>query len=217
MRSCVIALVAGIALAGSVSAQTIKGEYLEARNADIWTGPCFANGEMGIVGNKATMAWKVTEGIYNDVRLDGLSVVAVVIGDRTFGLSEKVTTRTVFIVDEKATGTQESALIALASKLAGDTIQQVVGVERAKIQMETGLCEKLGCAKLSAGNSKIETRCLCKSDTICGHEDMFYPPLSKVDGAFAAYTLKNQYTGSAFGETFKDSNARSAVIANFVL
>ena len=37
----------------------ISGEYLEARSCDVWTGPCFANGEIGLSGKEAVLAWKV--------------------------------------------------------------------------------------------------------------------------------------------------------------
>src|SRR5436189_259704 len=33
------------------SAQQIRGDYLETRSADVYTGQCFANGEVNLVGN----------------------------------------------------------------------------------------------------------------------------------------------------------------------
>lgn len=216
MRSMLAVAVAGL-LAAAASAETIKGEYLEARNADVWTGPCFANAEIGIVGNKAVLAWKVTEGIYQDVRLDGLGVAAVVIGDRTFGIGEAVRTRTVFLVDEKASDTQRRALVAMASELAGETIQDVVGVRAVPFAMETAYCNGAGCARLEAGQARIHTRCMSHKDCICGHEEIAYPVLSRTTGEYAAYTLQNEYSGRDLGETFRDSNARSAIIANFGL
>lgn len=209
----VAALVA--AMASVVSAESIKGEYLEARNADVWTGPCFANGEMNIVGNKAIMAWKVTAGSREGVSLDGLGVAAVVIADRTLGIHENAKTKALLLVDERATSKQRAALVALASELAGKTIQKVVGVESVKFAMETNACSGLGCASLQAGKAKVQTRCLCKEDSICGHEDLYYPTLAKVAAPRAAYALANEYTGKVFGETFRDNNARSAVIGTF--
>jgi hypothetical protein len=41
--------------------------------------------------------------------------------------------------------------------------------------------------------------------------------LSKVEAPYAAYSLVNQYQGKEFGETFRDSNARSAIIGKFAL
>ena len=47
---------------GVAGAAGIRGEYIEARTADVFTGPCFSNAEVFIYGNQAVMAWKVTEG-----------------------------------------------------------------------------------------------------------------------------------------------------------
>jgi hypothetical protein len=211
---------AALLLATSVPAiaaehATISGEYLEARNADVWTGPCFANGEIDIVGNKAILAWKVSEGIFNDVRLDGLGVAAVVIGDGTFGIGKEVRTRAVLLVDDRANETEEAALVSLACELAQGTIQQVLEVRKVPFEMSTAVCDGLGCARLKAGEAEVRTRCMCATDTICGHEDLYYPALATVKDPYAAYSLVNQYQGSEFGEAFRDSNARSAIIGKF--
>lgn len=217
MNKSIFTVVAALALAGMAYAEGIKGEYLEARNADVWTGPCFANAEIGIVGNKAIMAYKVTEGTFNNVRLDGLTVVAVVVGDQTLGIRASVKSKAALLVDSKADPKQQTALVALAKTLGKETIQEVVSVRSVAIKMETNLCEKLGCAKLEAGEAQIKTRCMCQRDSICGHEKLFYPALSAVQDPYAAYSLTNEYKGDAFGETFADHNARSAMIARFAL
>ena len=51
-----------LSLSGASRAADIRGDYVEARTADIYTGPCFSNAEVFIVGNHAVMAWKVTRG-----------------------------------------------------------------------------------------------------------------------------------------------------------
>ena len=48
-----LALMVLWAIPGSAA---IKGDYIEARSADVYTGPCFANGEVGLVGNEAILA-----------------------------------------------------------------------------------------------------------------------------------------------------------------
>ena len=40
----------------------VVGQYLEARTCDVWTGPCFANGEINLRGEHAVMAWAVQRG-----------------------------------------------------------------------------------------------------------------------------------------------------------
>src|SRR5207247_7275652 len=63
----------------------IYGDYVETRSADVYTGPCFANAESGLVGDQATLAWRIRNGEWNGVSLDNLSVVAVTRTSATLG------------------------------------------------------------------------------------------------------------------------------------
>ena len=102
-----------------VAAAGLTGQYVEARTCDIWTGPCFANAEMNLSGKNALMAWKVESGSVGDVRLDGLSVIAIVSARDTLGLAQTAAGKTVLIVDEKANKAQREALVGLARKQGG--------------------------------------------------------------------------------------------------
>ena len=72
MSKSMTALCGALVLAGSgvAGAAGIRGDYVEARTADVFTGPCFSNAEVFIYGNQAVMAWKVTEGSYRGRRPD---------------------------------------------------------------------------------------------------------------------------------------------------
>src|SRR5215472_18701380 len=76
-----------VALGGVSSgvAAEISGEYLEARTCDVYTGPCFANGEIGIAGKEAVMAWKIEEGRWAGEDLAGLGVALVIKANDTLG------------------------------------------------------------------------------------------------------------------------------------
>src|SRR5215468_994815 len=63
------------ALGSTGKAQTISGDYIETRSADVWTGPCVANGEVNLTGDQAILAWHVKKGTWNGVSLEGLNVV----------------------------------------------------------------------------------------------------------------------------------------------
>src|SRR5438552_10287166 len=81
----ILLLAAGPPLAAKELAPGISGSYLEVRSCDVYTGPCFANGEMGLAGKEAVMVWAVREGSWQGVPLDGLNVIAVVKTDGTMG------------------------------------------------------------------------------------------------------------------------------------
>ncbi len=218
MRFALLASLASVFLAGVVSAETITGEYVEARNSNMWAGPCVFNAEIGITGDMAVMAWKVNDGEYENVRLDGLSVVAVVHGDETFGIGEKVKTKTIFIVDARANQSQREALIKMARSLAGDTIQEVLAVKPTKIKMNVGHDDQSGYSVVDAGIAKMRTRAVREADHTCGNERMAYPTLAEVTDEHAAYTLQNEFTGKGLPVKVMRSNSiLSGVIAKFSL
>jgi hypothetical protein len=77
--------VAAWLLCGMTSAHAITGDYLEVRSCDVFTGPCFANAEMGLTGKEGILVWTIREGRWNGVELNGLSVIAVVRTRETMG------------------------------------------------------------------------------------------------------------------------------------
>src|SRR5580693_4892510 len=81
----VISLAASLSFAGGLPTGSIYGNYVEARTADVYTGPCFANSEVGLTGQLAVFGWKVTKGSWSGVNLDGMSVVGVVRAHHTLG------------------------------------------------------------------------------------------------------------------------------------
>ena len=86
MFTSFILAVTALSLAGAAPSERarIEGDYMESRNADVFTGPCFANAQVFITGNQAVMAWKVNKGQWNGVDLSGLVVAAALRGTTTF-------------------------------------------------------------------------------------------------------------------------------------
>ncbi|HXW16198.1 MAG TPA: DUF1326 domain-containing protein, partial [Terriglobia bacterium] len=115
----------------------LKGDYIEARSADVYTGPCFANSEVGLTGHEAILAWKVQQGDWKGIDLSGLSVVAVVRAKATLGdpYHDPYPAQSVLIVDSRASGQQREALAGFAASMAGGLLDHVVRVETAPIQM----------------------------------------------------------------------------------
>ena len=138
MRTFTGALCAAIltlcpALAGAVE---IRGDYVEARNADVFTGPCFSNAEVFIYGKQAVMAWKVNEGRWNGVDLAGLCVAAAVQGETTFSEDNPDKARAVLIVDSRADERQRAALVDMAKTLGGRRLANVVRVAVTRMQLK---------------------------------------------------------------------------------
>jgi hypothetical protein len=207
-----------LALALPVHAEGLTGKYVEARTCDVWTGPCFANAEMNLAGKHAVLGWKVEQGSLDNVRLDGLSVVAVVAASDTLGLEQTGPAKAILIVDQRANACQRDALVRLAQQEGGKLVQNLLAVQTAPVDLDIIPCQDGGCATLRAGNARVETRCLdAHHDKVCGNESAFYPPLSKGVSARATLAVEHSFTGKAFNETWKDSQRRGAYVGSFEL
>jgi hypothetical protein len=202
--------------AAPVSAAEISGQYIEARTCDVFTGPCFANADMGLIGKHAVLAWKVDKGALDDVSLDGLSVVAVIAANDTLGMVQTRTGKALLIVDEKATTAQRAALIRMAQRQAGNLLKNIVAVNTAAVDLTLCECKGGTCAKLAAGPARIETRCLdLNHDRGCGNESDFFPPLTKGVKARAAMAIEHSFFGKGFNETWRDLERRGAYVGSF--
>ncbi|HVT58721.1 MAG TPA: DUF1326 domain-containing protein [Thermoanaerobaculia bacterium] len=128
------------AAAASAGAATISGDYLEARTADVYTGPCFANSEVNLAGKEAILAWRVERGSWQGVAVDGLSVLAAVRASATLGdpFADPLPARSLIVVDERATAAQREALIGFAHSMAGDLLGSVVETLQAPIELALG-------------------------------------------------------------------------------
>ena len=119
MKTLVLSLsLAGALMAGGLQNRTqLHGDYIEARTADVYTGPCFANSEVDLVGKLAVFGWRVDSGEFQGVKLDGLSVVGVVRANNTLGdpNGNPYPVKSVVIVDQKANPEQRLALGRLPS------------------------------------------------------------------------------------------------------
>src|SRR4051812_4067368 len=104
MRLRLVLFLAVLCSSSSLLAQQIRGDYVESRSADVYTGQCFANGEVNLVGNEAIMAWHVQSGSWNGVSLDGLTVAAAIRASATLGdpYADPDPIQSVLIVDDQA-------------------------------------------------------------------------------------------------------------------
>jgi hypothetical protein len=208
-----------LTISTSGSAQQISGDYIETRSADVWTGPCVANGEVNLAGDQAILAWQVKKGTWDGVSLEGLSIVGVVKAAATLGdeFNNPYPAKAVLIVDDKATTEQREALVGFARGMAGDLFKNVVRIEVAPIRMEvTHEGGHYGKTFLRAGNlAGIETRALNGKDHLCGNEEVFYQPLTAMTHAMPAVAELDQYSGPSLGVSWTTYGKRSAFVGSF--
>lgn len=218
---CALALSALAFAAGP--AIDVSGDYVEARTADVYTGPCFANSEVQLVGNLAVQGWKINRGVWNGVSLDGLAVVAAVRANSTLGdqTGSPYPVKALLVVDKRANLEQRAALRAFAQRMTGDLLQDIVRIEAMPIEF-TVEDENIHARKvrLAAGTlASIRTRAINAGDHICSNEETWYQPLSKLDHAMAAYALDHRFAGTPNGlnASWSSPDKRSAFVGTFHL
>jgi len=218
MRTALLAAILLFMATLNLSAQQIRGEYLESRSTDVYVAQCFANGETGLTGNQALLAWHVQEGEWNGVKLDGLTVAAAVRAHATLGdpYGNPYPAQAVLMVDDAANPAQREALISLAQHQGGKLLENVVRVEVVPVILDMPSDTHDGHAVLRAGHrATIVTRPLNHHDHICGNETNFYPPLTNVENATSAVALTDEFQGDGLDSRWSSHGRRSAYLATF--
>ncbi|HVI07543.1 MAG TPA: DUF1326 domain-containing protein [Candidatus Binatia bacterium] len=219
MRNCTLIFISFLfaLIPLSVSGQQIQGDYLETRSADIYTGQCFANGEVNLVGNEAILAWHVRSGSWNGVALDGLSIAAAVRAKGTLGdpYENPYPARAVLLVDDKASPEQQAALVSFAQEMGGELLKNVERVIAVQSEFAVNPARH-GSAMLRAGQfAMVQTRSIGDQDHLCGNEMTFYPPLTTLSHAMPAVALTDSYTGPGLDESWNLHGKRSAFVGTF--
>ncbi|PYX21660.1 MAG: hypothetical protein DMG82_17315 [Acidobacteria bacterium] len=204
-------------LSVALSAQQIRGDYIETRSADVYTGQCFANGEVNLAGKEAILAWHVQNGSWDGVTLDGLTIAAAVRARATLGdpYGDPYPAEAVLLVDEQANPQQRAALVHFAQHMGGELLKNVEETLPAQMEMIVNH-ERHGVALLRAGRfATVQTRSLGDHDHVCGNEVTFYPPLTEVSHSMPAVAVTDAYRGPGLGESWDSHGRRSAFVGTF--
>ncbi len=208
-----IAAFFSVALLGAAPDPVVRGDYVEARTCDVWTGPCFSNSEINIRGKEAVAGWSVEKGIWDGETLDGLKVVAVLKSEGTLHSEWQGKVQAAMYVDQKATTAQAAALVSMARALSSKLLSDIVAVERGAISLKRDGLE----AALTVGEHlAIRTAPFCPCDSICCHEEQSYPSICESAKVECAKTLENTYKGDALKDVrWSELNKRSGMVGRF--
>jgi hypothetical protein len=215
----VMALAIPAGAAPKQATSKISGQYIESRTADVYTGPCFAMAEVNLAGKQAVMAWHVDQGTWNNVALDGLSVVAVVRSNSTLGdpYSNPLPAKTLFIVDDAATQAQRDALVQFAQSQSDGLLNDVVATRAEHIDFAMNVGGAHGASSLKAGNLvTVISRAADERDLLCHNEEIYYPPLAtNLTHSMAAVATESAYRGNQLGVTWSESYRRGVFVGSF--
>src|SRR3989442_6592319 len=197
-RAIVAAALVGLAASPLVAGGkgSVSGAYVEARTAEVFTGGCIMGSEAETTGKQAVLAWKVDRGSFNGVSLDGLSVVAAVVGDRNLGIQEigggKAATRSAMYVDSRANAAQQIALVAMATELSKGLVGTIVQVTPAPIEFADQGKE----IHVATGPVALDVSKEMSHEPTCGAMQWFHP-LAAVDEVEIGVAARHVFNGNA--------------------
>jgi hypothetical protein len=202
-----------LAVPAMAAGHSISGTYVEARTAEVFVGGCLMSSEAETTGKQAVLAWKVDHGSLNGVQLDGLAVVAAVVGDKNLGIQEiggaRAISRSALFVDSRATPEQKAALVAMAKDLSSVT-GTIVSVSSAPIQFTDKGME----ISVAAPEIKLAVDKHAEHNPGCGAEQWFHP-LASVDHSTIGMAKEHSFSGSTLGSKWSDPDKVSAFFGPF--
>ncbi len=125
-----LVLAAGVAFA--TQPPSVQGEYIEARSASVYTGACHFGAEFVDGGKEATLVWHIQHGTWNDVSLDGLTVVAIVTAKKNLAIDTE-TRKSVLYVDTDTTAAQRIALRNMLATKQAEVLGDIVAMQSAPL------------------------------------------------------------------------------------
>lgn len=220
MRNLMLTLALALSVTAATAAPTDKsakgsltGDYLEARTASVFAGPCHYNGELTTTGREAEMAWHIRDGVWNGTSLSGLSALASLVSDANLQ-DETAARRTVLFIDSKATPAQFDALSAALQARYGKSFGTVVAVKRAPISFthtgEIYHVEAKGVTLLNV-ESMPNHEC-CKQPNL-----VWYKPLIEVTDRKVGYTKESGIQDKTLGVTWTKNGQNTAFYGTFSL
>lgn len=204
MTTIALILASGIAIA--TNSTTIQGEYLEARSASVYIGACHFGAEYVEGGKEATLVWNIHSGEWNNVSLEGLTVVVVISAKDNLAIDTK-SRKSVLYIDEKASPEQRAAIHDMLTTKSKDVIGDVVATKISPIKYtKEGM-------KYDVAVGKVLTlsvnRCPCSSCT--QPHQIWYKPLTKINEAIVGKSEVYCYKDSCLPVNWQQGEASNNV------
>ena len=208
-----LTLIGSAALAGP----TLKGDYIEARTCNIYIGACHANGEKVTAGREAIMAWNIKEGEVDGYKMNGLAVVAVVVGNDNLGdcttpAAQCGARKTVLYVDSKASEGQRQSLAWALNEKYGKALGTIIKVKSAPVKfVKKGQEWTVRVADVA----EVKATALKKSCCVMPHE-VWYKPMIDVKNTVIGTCAVNEFKGAAELKTqWRRTDENSTYVAEF--
>jgi hypothetical protein len=211
LLACVAAIRPSAPPAVAVPADAnVVGDYVEARTASVFAGPCHYNGELVTTGRDAVMAWRFTEGTYHGTPLAGVRAMAAVTSDQNLS-DELAAKQSELVIDPAATDAQVAAVSALLREKCGAELGKIVKVSRAIVNFAHN---SDGYDVQASGFGSIYVQPM-PDDSCCVQANLvWYTPLSPLDHRKVGFTDTASYSGTV-GDHWERHGENSAFYGSF--
>lgn len=192
------------------TAQTLRGDYVEARTCSVYAGGCHYSGEYVTAGREALLFWHIREGNWNGVNLNGLSVIAAVVADNNLA-EPSARRKSVIYVDARASRAQREALAQALQHHTASVLGSVQAVKPVAIHY-TQKDRQLTVDAPGVATLRI-SRYPCKH-CVQPHQ-VWYQPLAPVTDAEVASAKLAAYRDRQLGTVWQRGEENSAFVAEF--
>jgi Protein of unknown function (DUF1326) len=205
-----IAALCSVIGAGTGGSTPVKGDYVEARTASVFAGPCHYNGELVTTGCDAVMAWRFKSGSWQGVDLSGVRVMGVVSSDENLGQTDG-TRKSEFVIDAPS-ARQAKAAMAAVVWYDGGSLGSVAAVHRGSVSFQhVGKAYQVN----SPGFGAMDVKGM-PNDECCKQPNLvWYSPLAHLSWRKVGFTNDAKYLGGTVGEPWERSDENGAFYGEF--
>lgn len=218
LRAITVGFFALASFAGpAVAANPIRGKYVEARTCQVYTGPCFANGEVGSTGKDAILTWAIESGTFDGVDLAERSASLIVKTSHTLGFNgfaDAAETKAVLYVDARCDAAQQQALKAFVISQTGLGDEVITNTESADIDLQFDV-DQLTAEVNVSDVARLQTRKARKGDCICSNESAYYPPLTELLASVPGVTIEGEVAARKLSSRWSIPDSRTAYMGLF--
>jgi hypothetical protein len=189
----------------------VSGDYVEARTASVFCGPCHYNGELVTSGRDAVAAWNITHGSWNGVDLTGVRAMATVSSGGLNLADEDAVRRYVLTIDTAASAVQAAAITDWLKSCEGDRLGKLMDTHRAIISFRHDAGEYIiNCHGIGAMDVQP-----MPNDECCTQPHMvWYTPLMPLEHRKVGYTISAS-SDAGPGDRWERGDENSAFYGRF--
>jgi hypothetical protein len=191
----------------------IRGDYVEARTASVFAGPCHFNGEVMTTGGDAILAWHVLSGSWHGVDLADVRAVAAVTCDSN--LSDATTARkSEIVIDSTATKQQAAAMVEMLKSRTGNNLGQITSIRTGPINF-VHYARQYRVTAPGFGSMDVQGM---PNDECCKQPNLvWYSPLMHLDWRKVGYSTTTAYTAGTITDPWQRGDENDAFYGTFTV